>query len=41
MLKNGIAITADSEVPPQSARARLVILDALSGAVGSVDLPLK
>jgi hypothetical protein len=41
MLKNGIAITADSEIPPQAARARLVILDALSGAVGSVDLPLK
>jgi VWFA-related protein len=41
MLKNGIAITADSELPPQAARARLVVLDALSGAVGSVDLPLK
>jgi VWFA-related protein len=41
MLKNGIAITADSEVPARSVRARLVVLDVLSGAVGSVDIPLK
>jgi VWFA-related protein len=41
MLKNGIAITADLELPSQSARARLVVLDALSGAVGSVNIPLK
>jgi hypothetical protein len=41
LLKTGITVTADSESPARSTRARLVVLDVGSGLVGSVDVPLK
>jgi hypothetical protein len=41
LLKDGIAINLDSDAPPKSARARLVVNDASTGSVGSVDLTLK
>jgi VWFA-related protein len=41
LLQKGFVMSIDSETPPNSARARLVVHDVSSGAVGSVDLPLK
>jgi len=41
VLKNGMAINVDSDVPEKSARVRLVVHDVLSGLVGSLDLPFK
>jgi hypothetical protein len=41
LIKTGITVTADSESPARSTRARLVVLDVASGLVGSVDVPLK
>jgi VWFA-related protein len=39
-LKSGILLNADSEAPAGSARARVVVHDLGSGAVGSVDVSL-
>jgi hypothetical protein len=41
MLKNGVILNADSEAPAGSVRARVVVHDLSSGAVGSVDVSLK
>jgi VWFA-related protein len=41
LLKDGIAVNLDSDAPPKSARARVVVNDASTGSVGSVDLALK
>jgi hypothetical protein len=41
LLKEGIAVNLDSEAPPKGTRVRLVVNDASTGSVGSVDLPLK
>jgi VWFA-related protein len=39
-LKAGIPLNADLEAPVQSVSTRVVVRDAATGAVGSVDLPL-
>jgi VWFA-related protein len=41
VLKNGILLNVDSDAPAGAARARVVIHDLSSGAVGSVDVALK
>jgi hypothetical protein len=41
VLAKGIIMTADSDAPAKSARARVVVRDVSSGLVGSLDLPLK
>jgi VWFA-related protein len=41
VLAKGIILTADSDAPPKSTRARVVMHDISSGLVGSVDLSLK
>jgi VWFA-related protein len=41
LLKSGIVWNAESEAPPDSVRARVVVHDLSSGTVGSVDVSLK
>ena len=41
VLAKGIVLAADSDTPPKSARARVVVRDVSSGLVGSLDLSLK
>jgi hypothetical protein len=41
VLKSGITMTANAEVPLNSARIRVVVHDVGAGFLGSVDLPLK
>jgi VWFA-related protein len=41
LLKSGVVMTTESEAPTGSARARIVVHDLSSGAVGSVDVSLK
>jgi len=41
LLKEGIAVNLDSEAPPKGIRVRVVVNDASTGSVGSVDLMLK
>jgi hypothetical protein len=40
-LAKGILLNADSDAPPKSARARVVVHDVSSGLVGSLDLSLS
>jgi len=39
-LKNGVLISADMDAPNGAAKARIVVRDAASGTLGSVDVPL-
>jgi hypothetical protein len=39
-LKNGVLVTADMSAPEKSAKARVVVRDAATGMLGSIDIPL-
>jgi hypothetical protein len=39
-LKNGVMITADMDAPEKATRSRIVVRDAETGAIGSIDISL-
>ncbi len=41
MLKTGIGISARFQMPPSTAQIRVVVRDMATGAVGSLDIPVK